>query len=480
MERTSPGCYLPGMGPPAEKFSGAWPNSGSMRSGRFYLRQPWAPPSSESDSGSWPTARTGGANRNSRSALTNRKGHAKGKSDLGLEQAADVFGGVLPEELEGPGELPPQWQRLWPTPADGVGDKDTDLTPGMATRDHSAGNLIEGVAKFLHAGGQHPGSARGPTPDAQAMNDGTSPEAWAEFCRRSKEKHGNGNGHGTTLAMATTLWQTPAVPSGPRMGLRTEEGREGQERHLEHQSVSVATTLWSTPTAKCSEGSQTHRSGERSGELLLNGQADLWSTPRAIDSMCRETLREADAVRREIENAPRGGTTTGKLEDQISLWSTPTTQDAKNDGPPSQAASSSPPLNAQASLSSLPGQPTGTPGGPSSPPPPGSPPPSSDCLRLLARLPDWCKGGSKPSARRGGAGAPAASRTPELTTDELSLLRSNWLALRDSCWERKRLNRKFVEWLMGLPAGWVTGSVAPTSFGCWVTESCRSVLLLHS
>lgn len=460
------------MGPPAEKFSGAWPNSGSMRSGHFYLRQPWAPPSSESGSGSWPTARTGGANRNSRSALTNRKGHAKGKSDLGLEQAADVFGGVLPEELEGPGELPPQWQRLWPTPSAGVGDKDTDLTPGMATRDHSTGNLIEGVAKFLHAGGQHPGSALWPTPDAQAMNDGTSPEAWAEFCRRSKEKHGNGNGHGTTLAMATTLWQTPAVPSGGRMGLRTEEGREGQERHLEHQSVSVATTLWSTPTAKCSEGSQTHRSGERSGELLLNGQADLWSTPRAIDSMCRETLREADAVRREIENAPRGGTTTGKLEDQISLWSTPTTQDAKNDGPPSQAARNSPPLNAQAQQdwgetptglwptpnaeeatgymsgsnrdtwrptlsglaegaspvlrqgrpSSLPGQPTGTPGGPSSPPPPGSPPPSP----------------------------------------------------------RKRLNPKFVEWLMGLPAGWVTGSVAPTNFGCWEMESCRSVLRLHS
>jgi hypothetical protein len=370
------------------------------------------------------------------------------------------------------------------------------------------------------------------------MNDGTTPEAWAEFCRRSKEKHGNGNGHGTTLAMATPLGQPPAGPAGPRMGLRTEEGREGQERHLEHQSVSVATTLWSTPTAKCSEGSQTHRSGERSGELLLNGQADLWSTPRAIDSMCRETLREADAVRREIENAPRGGTTTGKLEDQISLWSTPTTQDAKNDGPPSQAARNSPPLNAQAAdmwstprvaadrtsrsaltreghwsapalgqmaelsmgelprefhsaeeltpqasaiyFSSLPGQPTGTPGGPSSPPPPGSPPPSPECLRLLARLPDWCKGSSKPSARRGGAGAPAANRTPELTTGELSLLRSNWLALRDSCWGRKRLNPKFVEWLMGLPAGWVTGSVAPTSFGCWATESCRSVLLLHS
>ena len=42
--------------PGSEPFSGTWPRSGSMRSGRVYRRPTWAPPTSASGSSSWPTA----------------------------------------------------------------------------------------------------------------------------------------------------------------------------------------------------------------------------------------------------------------------------------------------------------------------------------------------------------------------------------------------------------------------------------------
>lgn len=64
----------------------------------------------------WPTIRIGGSNRNSRAAITNRKNHPKGKSDLGLEQALEAAAGMLPMELESVAELPPKWRPLFSRP----------------------------------------------------------------------------------------------------------------------------------------------------------------------------------------------------------------------------------------------------------------------------------------------------------------------------------------------------------------------------
>lgn len=402
-------CWLPGMGPPPEKYSGAWPNSGSLRNGCFYLRQPWVRPSKGSDSGSWPTCRTGGANRNSRAALTNRKGHAKGKSDLGLEQAADVFGGVLPEELESVTELPPQWQRLWPTAT--AGDHKGSGNP--------PGRMRDGKERTAADDDLAARVAMWPTPDAQTMNDGTSPEAWAEFCRRSKEKHNNGNGHGTTLAMATTLWQTP--------------------------------------TAKCSEDSQTHRSGDRTDELLLTGQAKLWATP--------------------------------------------TTQDSENDGPPSQAASSSPPLNAQV------GQMWLTPHGMAGVDASGKEGSGGEFAGQATRwAQEWgetptglwptpnaeeatgyMSGSNRDTWRPTLSGlaegkAPVLhqgrpSSLPDPQTETPGVPSSPMPHGSPQPSPRKRLNPKFVEWLMGLPPGWVTGRVESISFACWEMESSRRLVL---
>ena len=55
---------------------------------------------------------------------------------------------------------------------------------------------------------------------------------------------------------------SPEAPTNGLLGRQAPRAMEGE--------------MWSTPTAKCSEDSQTHRSGDRSGELLLTGQAAVF------------------------------------------------------------------------------------------------------------------------------------------------------------------------------------------------------------
>lgn len=88
-------------------------------------------------------------------------------------------------------------------------------------------------------GGNGSSSSLWPTPNAGLHNDGEDPESFQARLKVLKEKHRNGNGAGTPLAMAVKLWQTP----------------------------SVADTT----------GGRMTRSGDRSGEMLLKGQAVAFS-----------------------------------------------------------------------------------------------------------------------------------------------------------------------------------------------------------
>lgn len=74
-----------------------------------------------------------------------------------------------------------------------------------------------------------------PTPAASVANDGEGPETWLARRERVKETADNGNGMGMPLTIAVQLLPTPSVAD-------TQGGRK-------------------------------HRSGDRNGELLLNGLA---------------------------------------------------------------------------------------------------------------------------------------------------------------------------------------------------------------
>jgi hypothetical protein len=78
---------------------------------------------------------------------------------------------------------------------------------------------------------------------------------------------------GEDLQTQAMFWLSPAVPNGGRMGARTEAGREGQERHLEHQSLSL-TGLQAQPTA--TSGGASSRSGRTSRRPRLNPEFVRW------------------------------------------------------------------------------------------------------------------------------------------------------------------------------------------------------------
>jgi hypothetical protein len=125
-------------------------------------------------------------------------------------------------------------------------------------------------------------SSQWPTPDAFLSNDGEQPETFLARQEREKAKGINGNGMGVPLAMAAKVWPTPSA-SETRQGFQRRP--DGMASDQNQQSLTTVAMLWATPTAKISEDSQTHRSGKRSEELLLTGQAKAlsvqWATPRA-------------------------------------------------------------------------------------------------------------------------------------------------------------------------------------------------------
>jgi hypothetical protein len=108
-----------------------------------------------------------------------------------------------------------------------------------------------------------------PTPAVNDMGTGKPPEAWDAWTARMRAKHGNGNGHGSSLAIeAARLLPTPTTQDGANAG--------GPAQHNRHSPPLNATVmLLPTPSAADGGGGHLSRSGDRSSELLLPGVAKL-------------------------------------------------------------------------------------------------------------------------------------------------------------------------------------------------------------
>lgn len=136
---------------------------------------------------------------------------------------------------------------------------------------------------------------------ADASGEGKTVEWWDDWTSRMKASHGNGNGHGASLAIEAlrmSLLPTPSVSNahGNDVNGRGEpllpgvvqllptpgayDGERGGSQHPDKRrdgghSVTLQDVaehaLLPTPTAALAEGSQTRRSGKRSNELLLGG-----------------------------------------------------------------------------------------------------------------------------------------------------------------------------------------------------------------
>lgn len=80
----------------------------------------------------------------------------------------------------------------------------------------------------------------------------------------------------------TGSWPTPVAHGTERSAEanivhRAQTGRKG------YNELNVVAKLWQTPSVADTTGGHATRGGERSGELLLNGQAANWPTPRSRD-----------------------------------------------------------------------------------------------------------------------------------------------------------------------------------------------------
>lgn len=103
-----------------------------------------------------------------------------------------------------------------------------------------------------------------PTPAVNDMGAGKTVEAWDEWTDRMRAKHGNGNGHGPSLAMeAQRLFPTPRATDGTKGG-PNQRGSSG-----DLMLPSAVMTLLPTPmTAYTSRDAETLREQRRAG----NGQ----------------------------------------------------------------------------------------------------------------------------------------------------------------------------------------------------------------
>jgi len=102
-----------------------------------------------------------------------------------------------------------------------------------------------------------------PSPDSQAMNYGEPAESHIKRLAKLKDKHRNGNGAGTTLAMASQRWASPAERY--HKGANSEAHRQSRERPHEDQLPNQS-AIWSRPD-------------ETTTDDGLNSLLQVWTPP---------------------------------------------------------------------------------------------------------------------------------------------------------------------------------------------------------
>ena len=208
-----------------------------------------------------------------------------------------------------------------------------------------------------------------PSPDASVFNDGQSPAA-----ERERAKGYNGNGGGTPLAMAATLWPTPDTSQQTLCSATSKSQGDGK---LQVSLADAAREYWSTPLGG-HHGPDMVRRDTGAPQSNLETALALWRTPQAMDAE-----RGGNGT---WTPKPRAGQ--HSIRHQAAVWSTPSVADViggrtSRSGDRKDEAL----LNTQAKACSLPGPETAPPGSPSSQTDPTSP-----RLQLNPRFVEWLMG----------------------------------------------------------------------------------------
>ena len=145
------------------------------------------------------------------------------------------------------------------------------------------------------------------------------PTACATDGSKAPERYPGGN---PSLPAAAKMWPTPTAEQyGSSQNGINGVGGEFERPSAGTPSLAKLATMgmWQTPTTSVATGGNANRGGDRSDELLLEGQARQWPTPNVPNG--GRTMRPED-----IE--AKGSTAKGKrqvgLENVAKQWPTPT------------------------------------------------------------------------------------------------------------------------------------------------------------
>lgn len=150
-----------------------------------------------------------------------------------------------------------------------------------------------------------------PTPQAHDAAGGKTPEQVAAM----RERTGAGV---SNLNEVAESWLTPRVSDTNGAGPHGDGGLD----------LRTKAELWSTPTQADVTGGRKarsgDRSGDRSGELLLNGQAAMWATPTASLTNDGEEPATFEARQERLKEQGINGNGAGTpLTIQSKQWATP-------------------------------------------------------------------------------------------------------------------------------------------------------------
>lgn len=145
--------------------------------------------------------------------------------------------------------------------------------PTANTRDASSAARHSTMTGIMHPGTTLTDAIRmWPTASASLPNDGETPESWELRKQRNIERHHNGNGMGTPLTMASTMWPTA----------RQEDGESCGNHPDQVDSLTGAAYLWPTPNVP-NGGRTSNTSSKRDDgskrQIDLGAMANLWRTP---------------------------------------------------------------------------------------------------------------------------------------------------------------------------------------------------------
>jgi hypothetical protein len=159
----------------------------------------------------------------------------------------------------------------------------SDVTRGSGT--YSRGNpTLNGAARTWPTATTSDGrastnSTAGRSADARPRHDGdTLTDAvrlWPTASARDWKGANQAELHGENsrpLNEVAVFWSTPRASDGEKGGPNQSFGAGGVP-------LAAQTVKWATPSVADTTGGHSSRSGDRKGELLLNGQAKNWPTP---------------------------------------------------------------------------------------------------------------------------------------------------------------------------------------------------------